>query len=147
MVFHQDIFSLFRRWSLKGIKDSTGIISNLIVMFLSIHLFFYQFFLLFLVHQVSISMFRLIASIVRNPSIASTCALFIILITFLFGGFVIRKPSLPSWLRWGFWLSPLAYAEIGASLKRIPCSKVAKGFIFQYYIRSANSRKPGTILQ
>uniref|UniRef100_A0A6N2MYY0 ABC transporter domain-containing protein n=1 Tax=Salix viminalis TaxID=40686 RepID=A0A6N2MYY0_SALVM len=78
--------------------------------------FFYQFFLLFLVHQVSISMFRLIASIVRNPSIASTCALFIILITFLFGGFVIRKPSLPSWLRWGFWLSPLAYAEIGASL-------------------------------
>ncbi|KAB5569567.1 hypothetical protein DKX38_003360 [Salix brachista] len=78
--------------------------------------FFYQFFLLFLFHQVSISMFRLIASIVRNPSIASTCALFIILITFLFGGFVIRKPSLPSWLRWGFWLSPLAYAEIGASL-------------------------------
>ncbi|KAJ6334321.1 hypothetical protein OIU78_011253 [Salix suchowensis] len=116
MVFHQDIFSLFHRWSLKGIKDSTGIISNLIVMFLSIRLFFYQFFLLFLVHQVSISMFRLIASIVRNPSIASTCALFIILITFLFGGFVIRKPSLPSWLRWGFWLSPLAYAEIGASL-------------------------------
>ncbi|KAL9360246.1 hypothetical protein Peur_048369 [Populus x canadensis] len=78
--------------------------------------FFYHFFLLFLVHQVSVSVFRLIASIVRNPSIASTFALFIILITFLFGGFVIRQPSLPSWLRWGFWLSPLAYAEIGASL-------------------------------
>ncbi|KAJ6940744.1 hypothetical protein NC651_006771 [Populus alba x Populus x berolinensis] len=78
--------------------------------------FFYHFFLLFLVHQVSVSMFRLIASIVRNPSIASTFALFIILITFLFGGFVIRQPSLPSWLRWGFWLSPLAYAEIGVSL-------------------------------
>ncbi|KAL3604381.1 hypothetical protein D5086_005240 [Populus alba] len=78
--------------------------------------FFYHFFLLFLVHQASVSMFRLIASIVRNPSIASTFALFIILITFLFGGFVIRQPSLPSWLRWGFWLSPLAYAEIGVSL-------------------------------
>ncbi|XP_011005974.1 PREDICTED: pleiotropic drug resistance protein 3-like [Populus euphratica] len=78
--------------------------------------FFYHFFLLFLVHQVSVSMFRLIASIVRNPSIASTFALFILLITFLFGGFVIRQPSLPSGLRWGFWLSPVAYAEIGASL-------------------------------
>ncbi|CAK7348518.1 unnamed protein product [Dovyalis caffra] len=78
--------------------------------------FFYQFFLLFLVHQMSISMFRFIASMVPNPSIASTYGLLALLIMFLFGGFVIKQPSLPPWLRWGFWLSPLAYAEIGASL-------------------------------
>ncbi|XP_039163697.1 pleiotropic drug resistance protein 3 [Eucalyptus grandis] len=78
--------------------------------------FFYQIFLLFLVHQVSISMFRLIASVVRNPPVAAICSLFSLLVLFLFGGFIIPKPSLPGWLEWGFWFSPLSYAEIGASL-------------------------------
>ncbi|XP_048137644.1 pleiotropic drug resistance protein 3-like [Rhodamnia argentea] len=78
--------------------------------------FFYQFILLFLLHQVSLSMFRLIASVVRNPPVAAICSLFSLLVLFLFGGFVISKPSLPGWLKWGFWLSPLSYAEIGASI-------------------------------
>ncbi|XP_048137645.1 pleiotropic drug resistance protein 3-like [Rhodamnia argentea] len=78
--------------------------------------FFYQFILLFLLHQVSLSMFRLIASVVRNPPVAAICSLFSLLVLFLFGGFVISKPSLPGWLKWGFWLSPLSYAEIGASV-------------------------------
>ncbi|KAI4378236.1 hypothetical protein MLD38_015745 [Melastoma candidum] len=77
--------------------------------------FFRHLFLLFLVHQVSISLFRLIASVVHNPSVAATCGLFSLMVMFLFGGFVIPKPSLPGWLGWGFWLSPLSYAEIAAS--------------------------------
>ncbi|KAK4792568.1 hypothetical protein SAY86_023003 [Trapa natans] len=72
-----------------------------------------QFFLMFVVHQVSISLFRLLAAIVPNPSVAATYSLFSLLVIFLFGGFVIPKPSLPGWLKWGFWLSPLSYAEIG----------------------------------
>ncbi|XP_056162933.1 pleiotropic drug resistance protein 3-like [Syzygium oleosum] len=78
--------------------------------------FFKQLILLFLVHQVSISMFRLIASMVQNPPVAAISGLFSLLVLFLFGGFVIPKPSLPGWLKWGFWLSPLSYAEIGASV-------------------------------
>ncbi|PON54812.1 ABC transporter-like [Trema orientale] len=78
--------------------------------------FFKQFFILFLVHQVSISLFRLIASVVRNPSVAATCGLLSLVVMYLFGGFVIPQPSLPAWLEWGFWLSPLAYAEIGVSV-------------------------------
>ncbi|KAF8008256.1 hypothetical protein BT93_K2047 [Corymbia citriodora subsp. variegata] len=78
--------------------------------------FFYQFFLLFLLHQVSISMFRLIASVVRNPPVAAICGLFFLFVLFLFGGFAIPKSSLPGWLKWGFWLSPLSYAEIGVSV-------------------------------
>ncbi|KAL5582398.1 hypothetical protein UlMin_014840 [Ulmus minor] len=78
--------------------------------------FFKQFLLLFLVHQVSTSLFRLIASVVRTPSVAATCGLFSLIVIFLFGGFIIPKPSLPAWLEWGFWLSPLAYAEIGVSI-------------------------------
>ncbi|OWM75462.1 hypothetical protein CDL15_Pgr021626 [Punica granatum] len=53
--------------------------------------FFCQFFLMFLVHQASISLFRVIAALVPNPSVAATYALFSLLVIFLFGGFVIPK--------------------------------------------------------
>ncbi|KAG5535254.1 hypothetical protein RHGRI_023140 [Rhododendron griersonianum] len=79
-------------------------------------LFFRQFFILFLLHQVSISWFRLVASVFRNPSVAVSYALFSMAVMFYFGGFLIPQPSLPTWLKWGFWVSPLAYAEIGASV-------------------------------
>ncbi|KAK9282226.1 hypothetical protein L1049_005140 [Liquidambar formosana] len=78
--------------------------------------FFCQIVLLFLLHQVAISLFRLIASLVRNPSAAASFGLFSLLVMYLLGGFIIPKSSLPSWLGWGFWLSPLTYAEIGASV-------------------------------
>ncbi|KAL6136418.1 hypothetical protein ACLB2K_061713 [Fragaria x ananassa] len=78
--------------------------------------FFKQLIILFLVHQVAISLFRLIASLVRNPSVAGTVGLFTLIVMFLFGGFIIPKSSLPAWLEWGFWVSPLAFAEIGASI-------------------------------
>ncbi|KAK4559504.1 hypothetical protein RGQ29_008643 [Quercus rubra] len=78
--------------------------------------FFSQFFILFLVHLVSVSMFSLIASIFRNPSVAAPCSLLTLIVAYLFSGFVIPKSSLPTFLKWGFWISPLAYAEIGISL-------------------------------
>ncbi|KAF7058251.1 hypothetical protein CFC21_065354 [Triticum aestivum] len=37
----------------------------------------------------------------------------IFLVMLLFGGFIIPRPLLPNWLKWGFWLSPLSYGEIG----------------------------------
>ncbi|TXG63220.1 hypothetical protein EZV62_010214 [Acer yangbiense] len=72
--------------------------------------FFRQFLLLFFLHQVSTSLFRLIASLVRDPPLAASCGLLSILVMFLFGA------SLPAWLQWGFWISPLAYVEIGVSV-------------------------------
>ena len=114
--------------------------------------FFSQFLVLFIVHQVSVSMFSIIASIFRNPSTAAPCALLTLIVAYLFSGFVIPKckdfydfrsessiplrpqkkkiyiyiyitkmhfmtaASLPACLKWGFWISPLAYAEIGVSL-------------------------------
>ncbi|KAK2649788.1 hypothetical protein Ddye_017277 [Dipteronia dyeriana] len=78
--------------------------------------FFRQFLLLFFLHQVSTSLFRLIASLVRDPPLAASCGLLSILVMFLFGGFLIPYTSLPAWLQWGFWISPLAYVEIGVSV-------------------------------
>ena len=53
--------------------------------------FFSQFLILFLVHLVSVSMFSLIASIFRNPSVAAPCALLTLIVIYLFSGFVIPK--------------------------------------------------------
>eukprot|EP01018_Ginkgo_biloba_P031439 Gb_04571 [translate_table: standard] len=55
--------------------------------------FFGQFFVLFFLHQMSSSLFRLIAGLCRTMVIANT------------GAFI------PNWWIWGYWISPLAYAE------------------------------------
>ncbi|KAI9156674.1 hypothetical protein LWI28_010400 [Acer negundo] len=78
--------------------------------------FFCHFLLLFFLHQASTSLFRLIASAVRNPPLAASCGLLASLLAFLLGGFLIPYASLPAWLKWGFWISPLTYAEIGISV-------------------------------
>uniref|UniRef100_A0ACD5Y0G5 Uncharacterized protein n=1 Tax=Avena sativa TaxID=4498 RepID=A0ACD5Y0G5_AVESA len=75
--------------------------------------FFVHLAVLFLIHTVSLSMFRCVASYCQTmvaSSVGGTLALLAIL---LFGGFIIPRPFLPNWLKWGFWLSPLSYAEIG----------------------------------
>uniref|UniRef100_A0ACD5YHJ1 Uncharacterized protein n=1 Tax=Avena sativa TaxID=4498 RepID=A0ACD5YHJ1_AVESA len=77
--------------------------------------FFSQFLVLFLIHTVSLSMFRCVASYSQTMVAGSVCGTLAFLLLLLFGGFVIPRPSLPNWLKWGFWLSPLSYAEIGLS--------------------------------
>ncbi|XP_050220402.1 pleiotropic drug resistance protein 3-like [Mercurialis annua] len=78
--------------------------------------FFRQFLLLFVVHLTSLSMFRFIASVCQTMVASTTIGSLFILINFLFGGFIIPRPSMPAWLDWGFWIAPLTYGEIGLSV-------------------------------
>ncbi|KAM7279762.1 hypothetical protein ACFE04_006896 [Oxalis oulophora] len=78
--------------------------------------FFRQTFLLFALHQSSTSMCRFIAATFQTMTVATTVGSLTLVMMFLFGGFIIPKPSLPPWLGWGFWLSPMSYGEIGISL-------------------------------
>lgn len=68
---------------------------------------------LFLIHTVSLSMFRCVASYCQTMVAGSVGGRMAFLVILLFGGFVIPRSFLPNWLKWGFWLSPLSYAEIG----------------------------------
>ncbi|KAK4782422.1 hypothetical protein SAY86_016524 [Trapa natans] len=77
--------------------------------------FFRQMLLLFSVHLSSISMFRFVSSVFQTMIASTTAGSFGILFLFLFSGFIISKPSMPGWLKWGFWLSPMTYGEIGLS--------------------------------
>ncbi|KAI7981818.1 Pleiotropic drug resistance protein 3 [Camellia lanceoleosa] len=78
--------------------------------------FFRQFLLSFAVHLAATSMFRFLASIFRTVVASNTAGSMLILFVFLFSGFLIPKSSMPTWLSWGFWLSPMTYGEIGLAL-------------------------------
>ncbi|KAL5852887.1 hypothetical protein ACOSQ3_008005 [Xanthoceras sorbifolium] len=78
--------------------------------------FFRHFLLLFMVHLTSISMFRCIASLFQTVVPSMTVGIVSILTLLLFGGFIIPKSFMPSWLAWGFWVSPLTYGEIGITV-------------------------------
>ncbi|KAG1326103.1 Pleiotropic drug resistance protein 3 [Cocos nucifera] len=60
--------------------------------------FFRQLLLFFLVHQISLSLYHFIASYFQTIVTSTIIA------------------SIPGWLKWGFWVSPLTYAEIGLAV-------------------------------
>ncbi|KAG5525527.1 hypothetical protein RHGRI_031987 [Rhododendron griersonianum] len=78
--------------------------------------FVQQFILLFALHFAATSMFRFVASIFRTMAASSIAGILLIVAVFLFSGFIIPEPSVPTWLKWGFWVSPLGYGEIGLSV-------------------------------
>ncbi|KAI3790224.1 hypothetical protein L2E82_03108 [Cichorium intybus] len=78
--------------------------------------FLKQFLLFFFLHQMSISLFRLMGSLGRNMIVANTFGSFAMLIVMALGGYVISRDSIPSWWIWGFWISPLMYAQEAASV-------------------------------
>ncbi|EOA26339.1 hypothetical protein CARUB_v10022507mg [Capsella rubella] len=78
--------------------------------------FFRQFIMLFAVHFTSVSMFRCIAAIFQTGVASMTAGSFVMLMTFVFAGFAIPYTDMPGWLKWGFWVNPISYAEIGLSV-------------------------------
>ncbi|XP_023634094.1 ABC transporter G family member 42 isoform X1 [Capsella rubella] len=75
--------------------------------------FIRQFLIFFALHLTCISMFRAIAAIFRDFVVSTTIGTISVMLLSVFGGFIVRKSTMPAWLEWGFWLSPLSYAEIG----------------------------------
>ncbi|CAI8586176.1 unnamed protein product [Vicia faba] len=78
--------------------------------------FLRQFLLLIALHMSSTSMCRSLAAVFKTDVAATNVGSLVLVLMFLFGGFILPRPSLPKWLRWGFWLSPMSYGEIGITL-------------------------------
>ncbi|KAL3651415.1 drug-responsive transcription factor pdr3 [Castilleja foliolosa] len=78
--------------------------------------FFRQMLMVFLVHYTTTSLFRFLASAFQSEAASSTAGSMTLLFAMLFSGFLIPKPSMPSWLTWAFWVSPLSYGQIGFSV-------------------------------
>ncbi|GAQ78767.1 pleiotropic drug resistance protein [Klebsormidium nitens] len=73
--------------------------------------FFSFWLLLFLVHSMAMSLFRLIGALGRSMVMANTFGSFALMVIFLLGGFILAKPKIHPWWVWGYWVSPLSYAQ------------------------------------
>lgn len=78
--------------------------------------FFRQFLLFFVLHQMSTGLFRLIGSLGRHMIVSNTFGSFAMLVVMTLGGYIISRDRIPPWWIWGFWVSPLSYAQIAASV-------------------------------
>jgi ABC-type multidrug transport system permease subunit len=62
-------------------------------------------------HQMSSVMFRAIAGLCRTMVVATTGGSFILLIISMLVGFIMAYTQIKIWWIWGYWSSPLAYAQ------------------------------------
>lgn len=61
----------------------------------------------------SASLYRMLGTTLRSLVFGTSCAVVIMLMTFLGSGFLILREQLPPWWKWLFWVSPLQYALTG----------------------------------
>ncbi|XP_020223730.1 pleiotropic drug resistance protein 1 isoform X2 [Cajanus cajan] len=73
--------------------------------------FFKQYLLLVFVSQMASGLFRTIAALGRNITVATTFGAFTLVTLLTLGGFVLSKKHIKSWWIWGYWISPLMYAQ------------------------------------
>ncbi|EXB53833.1 Pleiotropic drug resistance protein 3 [Morus notabilis] len=66
--------------------------------------FLYHLIILFAVHLASVSMLCFLASVFQSMVASFVAGAAALLLALLFGGFIIAKPSMPVWLKWGFWM-------------------------------------------
>ncbi|VAH58215.1 unnamed protein product [Triticum turgidum subsp. durum] len=90
-----------------------------------------QFLLLFFLHQTSLALFRVMASLGRNMIVANTFGSFALLVVMILGGFIITKESIPVWWIWGYWISPMMYAQNAISVNEFHGHSWSKPFADQ----------------
>lgn len=73
--------------------------------------FFREYLLLLCISLMASGLFRFIGSIGRNMIVANTFGSFAILAVMVLGGFIISHDNIKKWWIWGYWISPLMYAQ------------------------------------
>ncbi|XP_030973216.1 pleiotropic drug resistance protein 1-like [Quercus lobata] len=74
--------------------------------------FFRQYLLLLLLNQMASALFRFIGAIGRgDPILANTFGSFVLVMMFALGGFVLSRENIKKWWIWGYWMSPIMYAQ------------------------------------
>ncbi|XP_078168201.1 ABC transporter G family member 36-like isoform X2 [Carex rostrata] len=68
------------------------------------------------VNQMAGALFRFMGGLARNMVIANTFGSFALLIFMVLGGFLLTRVNIKSWWIWGYWISPLMYAQNALSV-------------------------------
>ncbi|XP_072991802.1 ABC transporter G family member 39 [Typha latifolia] len=77
----------------------------------NIERFFRHYLLLVLVSQMASGLFRFLAAVGREMVVADTFGSFAQLIMLILGGFLISRDDIKKWWIWGYWSSPMMYAQ------------------------------------
>ncbi|KAL8153222.1 hypothetical protein V2J09_010982 [Rumex salicifolius] len=82
----------------------------------NVNRFFRQYVVLLCIHQVASALFRFNAALGRNMIVASTFGTGALVTLLVLGGFIISREDVKKWWIWGYWISPLAYAQNAISV-------------------------------
>ncbi|XP_039117321.1 ABC transporter G family member 39-like [Dioscorea cayenensis subsp. rotundata] len=77
----------------------------------SVQRLFRQFLIFSLISQMASGLFRLVGAIGRDKVVANTLASFAMLILIVLGGFILSRNNIKKWWIWGYWSSPVMYAQ------------------------------------
>ncbi|KAK8943295.1 putative pleiotropic drug resistance protein 7 [Platanthera guangdongensis] len=77
----------------------------------NINRFFRHYLLLVLISQMASGLFRLLAALGREMVVADTFGSFAQIVLLILGGFLISREKIKKWWIWGYWSSPLMYAQ------------------------------------
>ncbi|XP_076916108.1 ABC transporter G family member 31-like [Bidens hawaiensis] len=88
--------------------------------------FFRYVFVLFLIHQMALGLFRTLAAVARNMMISNTFGSASLLAIFLLGGFIMPKDMIKPWWIWGYWVSPLSYAQSAIAVNEFTSTRWQK---------------------
>ncbi|CAK7329316.1 unnamed protein product [Dovyalis caffra] len=78
--------------------------------------FFKQLLAFFSTYQMTLSLYRFIAVAGRKLLVANILGFFTMVTVIVFGGFIITKDDIDSWMRWGYYLSPIMYGQNAISI-------------------------------
>ncbi|KAI4385958.1 hypothetical protein MLD38_003942 [Melastoma candidum] len=88
--------------------------------------FFRFMLLLFSLHQMGLGLFRMMAAVCRDIVVASTFGSAALLLIFLLGGFIVPKAMIKPWWAWGYWVSPLTYAQRAVAVNEFTATRWMK---------------------
>uniref|UniRef100_A0A0E0JL12 ABC transporter domain-containing protein n=1 Tax=Oryza punctata TaxID=4537 RepID=A0A0E0JL12_ORYPU len=81
--------------------------------------FFKQYLLMLAINQMAGSLFRFIGGAARNMIVANVFASFMLLIFMVLGGFILAREQVKKWWIWGYWISPMMYAQNAISVNEL----------------------------
>ncbi|KAG5122607.1 hypothetical protein JHK84_040947 [Glycine max] len=88
--------------------------------------FFRYMLILFVMHQMALGLFRMMAAIARDMVLANTYGSASLLVVFLLGGFIVPKGMIKPWWIWGYWVSPLTYGQRAITVNEFTASRWMK---------------------
>ncbi|TVU11000.1 hypothetical protein EJB05_44558 [Eragrostis curvula] len=81
--------------------------------------FFKQYLIMIVINQMAASLFRFMGGVARNMIIANVFSTLLLLLIMVLGGFILAKDNVKKWWIWGYWISPMMYAQNAISVNEM----------------------------